>query len=334
MIKTAVLRASRLELHAARLMFFLLLAPLPAGAATVEVHKKVRDKTPAALGIPAQGVPTRGVRAHEVDRAAIKRRAAAVFEKNPVAAKGRGRPAEETEDDRAVKFKSGSIQFEVSKAAGAEILLDLDRYTRPDPRSTRYDDKAVERRAREYIRSNMPDVDPGEIHFVRTKKIMDSVAKVANDGKLSEVRSGVANSIAIFQRRIQGVPVVGPGEKIRVYLSSSGEVIGHSKIWREVDKTPGPSKPVVPPGRIQDTVVKKLATHPARRVEVDFFEFGYLGEGRYTAQDELRPVYLVGYRAGPETKRVIEIYDAYTGAEIPPPPDPAGEEKKGGRTGG
>lgn len=328
MTKTTLSSASRFYRPIVALAPLLLLASLPLGAATVEIHKSVRDKTPETLGIPAEGVPVHGVKPYQADRAALKQKAAAVFEKNPVAAKVRGRAAQETENDRAVKFKNGSVELEVSKAAGAEILIDLDRYGHREPPARTVDEKALERDARQYVRENMPDVDPNEVGFAGVKKIMDSVAKVADDGKLSEVKGGVANYIVIFQRKINKVPVVGPGEKIRVYLSSNGEVIGHSKIWREVDKTPRGAKPVVPPGRVHETLGQKLAKHPAPRVEVDFFEFGYLGEGRYTKQDALKPVYLIGYKAGPESKRVIEIYDAYTGAEIPPPPDPPGAETK------
>jgi hypothetical protein len=84
----------------------------------------------------------------------------------------------------------------------------------------------------------MPDVDPNEVRFVGVKKIMDSVGKMSDEGKLSEVKSGVANYIVIFQRKINKIPVIGPGEQIRVYLSSNGEVIGHSKIWREPRRDP------------------------------------------------------------------------------------------------
>lgn len=47
----------------------------------------------------------------------------------------------------------------------------------------------------------MPDVNPGEVSLYSVKKIVDSVARVDDNGAQSEVRSGVANYIVVFQRR-------------------------------------------------------------------------------------------------------------------------------------
>jgi len=298
-----------------------------ASAATVEFGKGIREKTATTLGIPSDGVPPQGVKAYAMDRAAVKTKAANTFANNPIAAKARAAAPQEKETERAVQYRGGSIELEVSKAAGAEILVDLDRYAHRGPAAAALDNTTLERNARAYIRAQMPDVNPAEAHFLGVKKIMDKVAQVGANGALSNERTEVANYIAVFERKIGNVRVLGPGEKIRVYFAANGDIVGHSKIWRELDRTARGAKPVVPPGRVQDTVGKALENHPAPRVQVDYFEFGYLGRGRYSRQDTLDPVYLVGYTAGPETKRVIKIYDAYTGAEIPPPPDPAGADK-------
>ncbi len=312
------------------MLLLLLGLAVPASAATVTISADVKRKTAETLGIPAGGVAPQGVRAYQVDEAAVKERANAVFTKNPVAMRMRlrGFSPERSEDERAIKFMNGSIELEVSKAAGAEIFLDLDRYANRETKMREVDEKLFERDARAYIRTHMPDVDPGEVALYSVKKIMDSVARLDDDGKMSEVRSGVANYIIVFQRRIKGVPVVGPGGKIRVYLSSNGEVIGHSKVWRQLDAPRGAAKPIVPPGRVQQALAERLRGHPAKSVEIDFFEFGYFAEGRYTRQDVLNPVYLIGYKGGPEEKRVIKVVDAYTGAEMAPPPDPEGADVK------
>ena len=317
------MRTKALTLHLAVL---LLLVTSSAGAATVE-FKGVREKTATTLGIPADGVPPHGVKAYALDRAAVKAKATSAFANNPVAAKVRGTAPVETETERAVKFRSGSVEFEVSKSAGAEILLDLDRYGKRGASGAALDNAALERNARAYIRANMPDVNPAEASFAGVRKIMDKVAQVGENGALSNARTEVASYIAIFERKIGNVRVIGPGEKVRVYFAANGDVVGHSKIWRELDRTPRGAKPVVPPGRVQDAIGKALATHPAPKVQVDYFDFGYLGQGRYSRQDTLNPVYFVGYTAGPETKRVIKVYDAFTGAEIAPPPDPPGADK-------
>jgi len=317
-----------------KIILFVLAASLPLSAATVQVNSSIRDKTAASLGIPADGVAPQAVRAYKTDRAALQQRAAAVFERNPVAAaKTKGRAPEASENEYGVTYRSGPIEYEVSNAAGAEILVDLDRYTRREEASQTVDEKAIEDYARKYIAENMSDVDQGEASFAGVKKIMDSIASMSKDGKVADVSSGVANYIAVFQRRINKVPVVGPGEKIRVYFAANGDVVGHSRIWREIEKTPaGPARAVVSPGRVQEALAKTLAQHPAQSVEIDFLEFGYMGQGRYTRQETLNPVYLIGYKAGEESKRVIKVYDAYTGAELAPPADPPGDAKRAPKT--
>jgi len=310
------------------LVAFVLMSHLPVGAAKVAINKNVRDKTPETLGIPADGVPAHGVKPYKADRAKMKERAKAVWGKNPVAVKVRGKAAEETETDQAVKFKNGSIEFEVSKTTGAEILIDLDRYTKREPPKRDVDEKTLEREARQYVKEQMPDVDLNELSFKGVKKIIDSVSKVAKDSTVTETTTEIANYILIFQRKVNKVPVVGPGEQVRVYLSNNGEIIGHSKIWRELDQAPKGKKPVVPHSKIMQGLEQKLAKSEAPDVEVDLLEFGYMGQGRYTKQAELRPVYLVGYKAGEESKRIIEVYDAYTGEEIAPPVDPTGADAR------
>jgi hypothetical protein len=304
------------------------LIAFPAIAATVTFSSGVRAKTEASLGIPAGGVAPQGVKGYQSDRAAMKERARSTFEKNPVAVKVRGKAPEEAENEQSVRFKNGSIDFEISKAAGAEILMDLDRYTKRETPKRTVDEKTLDRYGKQYIRDQMPDVNQGQLRFTGVKKIMDSVAQVSNEGRITNQKSSVANYILMYQRTINNVPVVGPGEKIRVYLNSSGEAIGHSKVWRDLEGPRGNARPIVPPGRMRDAAGEKLKEHPSPKVEVDYFEFGYAGEGRYTKQDVLNPVYLIGYKAGPESKRVIKMYDAYTGAEIAPPPDPQGSDKK------
>jgi hypothetical protein len=306
----------------------LLLAAVPGVAATVEFHKSLRDMTAKAFSIPAEGVPSYQIEPYKADRAALSEEASAVFSKSPVAAKVRGLKAEETESDKAVTFRQGSVEFEVSKTTGAQILLDLDRYTRRDGKGPDTTDDIARRRAQDYLKQSMPDVSTHEVSSARIRKIMDSVGKVDARGATSDVTTGVANYIVVFQREINGIPVLGPGGKIRVYLSSGGDVIGHSKVWRDLRKEPVGRRPVVPPAQVKGTVQEKLSKNSAPKVEVDRFEFGYLGQGRYDRQELLRPVYLVGYTYGDYSKRTFLVFDAYTGEEIAPPAERGDSDKR------
>jgi len=64
--------------------------------------------------------------------------------------------------------------------------------------------------------------------------------------KVTEEAVRIAHYVVVCDRLIDKVPVVGSGEKIRVYISSNGNIIGHSKVWRQLASTPSATRPVVP----------------------------------------------------------------------------------------
>jgi len=75
---------------------------------------------------------------------------------------------------------------------------------------------------------------------------------------------------------------------------------------------------VLPAEAIRTSFAAAHAKGPGPAIEVDRLYFGYYAAGRYTRQDTLSPVYILGYIYGPYSKRVLELFDAYTGKVLQP----------------
>ncbi|NDY42475.1 hypothetical protein G3N55_06415 [Dissulfurirhabdus thermomarina] len=228
-------------------------------------------------------------------------------------------PAKHARNGVGHVYQAGPLQFEIADATGAEILVDLDRYTRFEGQLPKGIEEKLPRLADDYIRRLFPDVRPEEVHFLGLKKIMDATVKLDRKGEpAGEISAHVANYIALYERRLDDIPVIGPGGKIRIYFSSTGEVIGHAKTWRELRRIPGSEKAVLSPSAVRAAFEKRHEAEKVAALRVDRLYFGYFAEGRYTRQQVLRPVYVIGYVTGPAAKRTFEMYDAVTGEDITP----------------
>jgi len=297
------------------IMAMFIVAPLYA--ADIEFDKAIDAKTPERLQIRLDRLSDIGVIPYKVDKKALNTKARGTFERSPAAKDVRAKKMSERENEKAITFLAGSVQYEFSKTTGAEILMDLDQYTHSAKLARPVKEGDLRARAKKYIQTYMPDVDQREVSFAGIKKIMNSVGKLSNEGKdATDIATEVANYIAIFERKINNVPVIGAGEKIRVYMSSNGDIIGHSKVWRTLEREQKGPKPAVSSDKIKDKFREKHSKDLVQSIKVDSLYFGYFAHGRYRAQDVLRPVYMIGYTSGPESKRVFEMYDAYTGEEI------------------
>jgi hypothetical protein len=290
----------------------LLGSAVPLTSAEIRFAETVRQAAPER-SLAGKPVASYGVAPFQFNAAAATRRADEIARTNPVAAPLRGKRFEPVENDEDVIFSAGPFEFWVTKATGSEILLNLDRYAEAEPQRETIEEAALIRRATEYVKSQLSDVDPAEVRFLQVKRQMDAAAQVNARGQVEgEIKERVANHIVIFERVIEQVPVIGPGEKIRVYFASNGDPIGHSKIWRRLGKA-GPRRSVLPAEAIRTAFVGIHEKEPGPSIEVDRLYFGYYAAGRYTRQETLSPVYILGYTYGPYSKRVLEIYDAYTG---------------------
>jgi len=295
----------------------LLCGAVPLTSAEIRFAEAVRAAAPEKP-LAAKPVPSFGVVPFRFDKAAASLKAEDVARTNPVARSLRAQKLESAETDEDVIFSAGPLEFWVNKATGSEILLNLDRYAEAEPQQEPIADAVLVRRATEYVRSHLADIDSREVRFLKIKRQMDSAGQVDARGQpTGEIKERVANHIVIFERVIGQIPVVGPGEKIRVYFASNGDAIGHSKIWRRLGKA-ALRRPVLPAEAVREAFAAAHEKDPGPGIYVDRIYFGYYAAGRYTRQDTLSPVYILGYTYGPYSKRVLEIFDAYTGKVLQP----------------
>lgn len=295
----------------------LLCGAVPLTSAEIRFAEDVRAAAPEKP-LAGKPVPSFGVVPFRFTRASASHRAEIVARTNPVAASLGTQRFEPAETDEDLIFSAGSFEFWLCKATGSEILLNLDRYAEAEPQQEPIEDAVLVRRATEYVRSHLTDIDSREVRFLKIRRQMDSAAPVDAQGLPSgKIRERVANHIIIFERVIGQIPVVGPGEKIRVYFASNGEAIGHSKIWRQLGKA-AQRRPVLSAEAIRAAFAAGHQKDAGPGIYVDRIYFGYYAAGRYTRQATLSPVYILGYTYGPYSKRVLEIFDAYTGKVVQP----------------
>ncbi|WP_334110132.1 copper amine oxidase N-terminal domain-containing protein [Thermodesulfitimonas autotrophica] len=298
-------------------------AVVPAYAAVIRFAEDALKNAPENQGIDLRAVPSYALLPYKFKRDVVEKRAAQVFRKNPVTRPvwDKGFMSEEMDED--LIFSSGSIEFWVAKPTGAEILLDLDRYAVAEKQRSPLEEKRLKEIALNYIQEQIPDVNLGELRCAKVRKLMNASGQLDAESKtVSEVTTEIANYVVVYERLVGGIPVVGPGEQVRVYLSVNGDVIGHSKVWRQLGEKTA-TKPVLSTNEIKSIFVKHHANDRVEKIEVDRLYFGYFAEGRYTTQKSLGPYYILGYTYGPYSKRVFERYDAYTGELVRPPLDEA-----------
>lgn len=95
---------------------------------------------------------------------------------------------------------------------------------------------------------NLPsDAEAMEIAetFLSTRGLLPSDAVVSNvvayeRGEINTSTKKVSNVIktdlqVIFDRKIDNIPVIGPGSKLKVYIGDDGEVTGFYKAWRVIE---------------------------------------------------------------------------------------------------
>lgn len=293
-------------------------------AAKIEFTEEALKNAPEKKGINLKAVPSYEIISYKFDRKLVNKRAKKIFSQNPVTKSIWNKKFTRKETDEEIIFSSNNIEFRVAKATGAEALIDLNRYTISEKQQKILKDEEIKEIASKYLKDQFPDINLKEVKFMKIKKIINAIGRFDLKSKKSlEISSQIANYIVIYQRIINGIPVIGSGGKIRIYLSSNGEPIGHSKIWRPLGK-PILVKPVLPTNKILRIFIKRHSKDRIESIKVVRLYFGYFAKGRYTKQKNLRPFYIIGYVYGPNSKLVLERYDAYTGKFIELP-----KEKKG-----
>ena len=143
----------------------------------------------------------------------------------------------------------------------------------------------LERLGRAYIgtslRSLVPVGEGERLTFLGTKVLREGSATEAQQ----EFTSEVVASMAIFSREVMGTPVIGPGSKVVVWFSNTGEPVGFDVDWPEYRVTAQRQATLSVAG-VRDRMAR-FADHPLEQIERDLsrFECGYVDLGVHKRGD-------------------------------------------------
>lgn len=242
----------------------------PVYAANIIFNSSILQNVPENRGVDLGEVASYEIVPYNIDRNASVDRAESLFNDNPVAVRERRTKIilNDSEDD--LRFTSGNVQLWISKPTGSEIFIDLSRFAFRENQSRTVIKASLRKEAAEYIAVQLPNVDSGEVEYISTNDIMDAIVSVDSLGKLtSEVEIQAANYVVAFGRIIDNIPLIGPGDNVQIVFSSNGDIIGHSSIWREINRKPVTVKPILSTLEILDAFVEEHSSDKVENIEVD-----------------------------------------------------------------
>jgi len=179
-------------------------------------------------------------------------------------------------------YKKGKFIIKMYKSSGAVWYLDLSKiWLCPLDVSFSITDAEARAIAEEFLKRT--GLRPKDSVFY---KVSHSKVMVVSEGEKWEKITGAT---VIFRRQIDGIPVIGPGSVIRVYINHEKEVVGFYKLWREIEKTVGIAKIISLNSAIEKAKTRRSRADVAR---VDKLEFGYFAQGEADRQRYFQPAYL------------------------------------------
>lgn len=124
------------------------------------------------------------------------------------------------------------------------------------------------------------------------------------------------NLQVIFRRELNGVPVTGPGSKLKVYIGDGGEVIGLHKVWRKLEAS-GTTEIKSSKSAFEGLKQGNWGSLPPRydTVTISKVYLAYYEEGPGVEQDYLEPVWVFEGQAsnGDETIEIEFMVSATIG---------------------
>jgi hypothetical protein len=138
-----------------------------------------------------------------------------------------------------------------------------------------------------------------EMEFLDVRHVRSRV--VSAEGNVVSDQPHAA--MVVYGRRVDGVPVYGPGSKIVIHIDTAGEIAGYDVLWRPL----GPPTGDV----IQAEVARSLLRQATTKSSHSAFVIGYHEPDRLKSPTELKPK-LIELREDPRDvsrMQVVEIRD-------------------------
>lgn len=130
-----------------------------------------------------------------------------------------------------------------------------------------------------------------ELEQLRVERL--HVAHAERGGRDPQQR--VVGVRATFRRRLDGLPVEGPGGKTYVYLDYARQLTGIDHLWRVIDHVYEPVAVLRPVNEALEEVRRRYGTGEGR-VEVTHVELSYFEHGWHDEQEYLQPAYVFTLR--------------------------------------
>jgi hypothetical protein len=216
------------------------------------------------------------------------------------------------EDDKTLSFVADEGYLQIY-ADGSRFKLRGDiakvNPVEADGGKERIEIGRLERLARDYVQGPLKEFvvmqDGESLTFLGSRYFRQG------GGSVNE-RTGkeylVAN-IAVLGREVDGVPVVGSGSKIAVWITPDGEVVGADVDWPQY-KRGGDSEPLLPVDELRRRITAaSIPVESSETVKIARFECGYvdLGATRRKADAPIQPGCAISYN-GVETNEMSGVF--------------------------
>ena len=205
----------------------------------------------------------------------------------------KAKPHEMIAGDRLLGASVGRWQVEAHKASGAWMALHRDRYGIDEGGEFDLDDRAAAAAARRYAKSLDLLGDgrsSGDFELLAVTHLRTAGADLADKREAPRL----LDAGVLFGRRIDGLPVFGPGGQAMVHLAAGGELVGARRVWRPLGRG-------IATVKVQSVAwaTERLAEHLKRTMQGDVkvlkSQFGYLEFGALDRQTSIEPVFAFTY---------------------------------------
>lgn len=224
------------------------------------------------------------------------------------------------EEPTAIRYTEGPFVVQMHRASGALRYFDQNRWQVDVGKAVTLEDREAIDIAREFVKkSHLVPLDDSEVHKVSRLRI-GTLQRGASD---SDER--VIDVCVVFQRKHDGLPVLGPGGKAAVYIDHEGKVTGADKVWRGIGAvhTRIAASTLTPPDEADRLLERHWEFIEVPRIEVGRPKFGYFELGAERTQAHLETAYVYDVTLvkgnGQEAMRMHTVH------VVPASPHPSGE---------
>lgn len=192
-------------------------------------------------------------------------------------------PKNVTERSNYYRVFDGRYAVKVYKNSGAIFFQDTERLFKLSEAPYSLTDEMARKMADDALRRyNLLPTEPGdELYFYNIRHLYSETGA-------GEMR--IEDTEVIYRRRINGIPVLGPGSIIVVYLDNGGNLIGLYRDWKPIKEV---TKEM--PNANVETAFSRMKVMDSSlnlttgEITVYSIAFGYYDGGRYSAQSYLQP---------------------------------------------